>query len=358
MSVAVPASLPGLKLDHDERHHRIPGLHPGSSLFLRQLPAKLPRGRDVLYVHGATFPSALSIAYRFDGRAWRDELCDAGFEVWALDFQGFGGSDPYPEMARPAEHSAPLGGVADACRQLQTAVQFIRSHRGGQRVSIIAHSWASMVAGCLAACHPELVDRLVLFGPITRRRQTMEPVRLPGWRLISLKDQWERFTEAVPARATPVLSPRHFAEWGERYLDVDPDSRRRSPPSVKVPSGPFQDILDAWAGRLAYDPACLTAPVAIVRGEWDNYCTDADAHWLFTSGAAIRRDIKIGRATHLMHLEAMRKALYRESVAFLVGGDEPQLGEQQIGEQSCNERSSASSRCPPTSRGGRLRHRQ
>ena len=344
MSAAVPAALAMLKLDRNERHHRIPGLHPSCSLVLRQLPAKLRRGRDVLYAHGASFRCALSIAYRFDGRAWRDRLCDAGFEVWAHDFHGSAA------QIRSADGTPRrVGGVAAAFHQPKT-FNLMSSHRG-QRVSILAHSWASMAAGCLAACHPELIDRLVLVGPITRRRQTTEPVPLPGWPLISRKDQWERSTEE-PARATPVVSLLGFAGWGERYLDLDPDSPRRSPPSVKVPSGPSQDILDAWAS--------LTAPVAIVRGECDSDCTDADADWLFTapSGAAIRRDIKIGRAIHRMHLEAKREALYRESIASLMGGDQPQRGEQQIGEQSCNERSSASSRCPPTSRGGRLRHRQ
>jgi hypothetical protein len=40
------------------------------------------------------------------------------------------------------------------------------------------------------------------------------------------------------------------------------------------------------------------------------------------SAAPIKRDIKISRGTHLMHLETMRRALYRESVAFLEGDDE------------------------------------
>jgi len=128
----------------------------------------------------------------------------------------------------------------------------------------------------------------------------------------------------VPAGATPVLLKRYFDEWGERYLDVDPESRVRSPASVKVPSGAFQDIFDAWAGELAYDPALVRAPIAIIRGEWDAYCTDQDAGWLFDalSASPMKRDIKISRATHLMHLETMRHALYRESIAFLNGGDE------------------------------------
>jgi hypothetical protein len=56
------------KLDPREQLFRIPGPRDGMSLFLRFLPAENtgPR-RPVLYVHGATFPSALSIAHRFDG---------------------------------------------------------------------------------------------------------------------------------------------------------------------------------------------------------------------------------------------------------------------------------------------------
>jgi len=69
-----------------------------------------PSGRTVLYVHGGIFPSALSIAHRFDDRSWRDELCAAGFHVWASDFYGFGRfSDPYPEMQQCPEGMAPLG---------------------------------------------------------------------------------------------------------------------------------------------------------------------------------------------------------------------------------------------------------
>jgi pimeloyl-ACP methyl ester carboxylesterase len=61
----------------------------------------------------------LSIAHRFDGRSWRDALCDAGFHVWGLDFHGFGESDPYPQMSEPAEAHLPLGRAAECSRQLE-----------------------------------------------------------------------------------------------------------------------------------------------------------------------------------------------------------------------------------------------
>jgi pimeloyl-ACP methyl ester carboxylesterase len=257
--------MPAL-LDPREAHFRIPSSHAGLSLFLRHLPPldRAPPQRVVLYVHGATFPSALSIAHRFDGRSWRDELCAAGFHVWGLDFHGYGASDPYPAMSAPPDGREPLCTAEDASRQLEQAVRFICQHHATERISIIAHSWGTIVAGRLAA-------------------------------------------------------------RGERWLDSDPVSRTRTPPSVRTPSGPWFDIGCAWAGDLAYEPARVGAPVAIIRGEWDSMCTDADAAWLFGAftSSPIRRDVKISRGTHLMHLEASRYALYRETQNFLAGGDEP-----------------------------------
>lgn len=316
------------KLDPREEHFRIPGPRAELSLFLRFLPAARtafePR-RAVLYVHGATFPSALSIAHRFDGRSWRDALNDAGYDVWGLDFYGFGHSDRYPEMDRPSTDHPPLCIAADAAEQLEAAVRFILGHRGLDQVSLISHSWGSMPASLLAARHPHLVDRIVLFAPIARRdsRRYETPPSFPAWRIVTAEDQWKRFIEDVPAHEPPVLSRLHFGDWSARYLDSDPESRAHDPAGVKTPLGPFSEIIKAWHGQLACDPSQVRAPVAIIRGEWDGLIGDDDARWLFDvlTQAPVKCDIKIGRGTHLMHLEAMRPALWRESIGFLGGND-------------------------------------
>jgi len=88
--------MPLLKLDPMEKHFFVPSPLDGLKLFLRCLPAHVAstgKLKIVLYVHAGTIPSSLSIAHRFNRHSWRDELVDAGFEVWGLDFQGFGGSD-------------------------------------------------------------------------------------------------------------------------------------------------------------------------------------------------------------------------------------------------------------------------
>jgi pimeloyl-ACP methyl ester carboxylesterase len=317
------------KLDPREEHFRIPGPFPELQLFLRYLPAPNTAGaerRPVLYVHGATFPSALSIAHRFDGVSWRDALNAAGFDVWALDFHGFGHSDRYPEMEEPADKHPPLCNAQDAGEQVEAAVRFILEHQGVGRLSFVSHSWGSMPAGRFAGKYPAMVDRMVMFGPIARRAPRRYETAPPGpaWRVIAVEDQWKRFIEDVPAGEPPVLLRAHFDEWGERYLDSEPGSRTRHPAGVKVPAGPFSDILRAWHGELGYDPGLVQAPVAVIRGEWDGLVPDEDARWLFDAFKAspVKRDIKISRGTHLMHFEVMRAALYRETNAFLSEEDQ------------------------------------
>lgn len=49
----------------------------------------------------------------------------------------------------------------------------------------------------------------------------------------------------------------------------------------------------------------------MVLGEWDSLCTDADASRLLAGlGSRDKADVKIERATHLMHLESQRAVLY------------------------------------------------
>lgn len=285
----------------------------------------------VLFVHGATFPSALAAGYRFDGHSWMDDLSDAGFDVWALDFAGYGESDRYPEMREPPDAHSPLG-RADVCsRQIAEAIRFVRARQRAPTVSIVAHSWGTVPAGLYATQDPSSLNRLVLFGPVTQRHEAAEPQksgaasREPAYDFVTIQAQRDRFYGYVPSGEAPVLEARHFDRWAPAYLASDPTSGARMPPSVQVPFGPSTDTEEAWAGTLAYDPACIVCPTLIVRGEWDSVTTDADAHWLYRALRAcpLKRDVVISRATHVMHLESSRYQLYREVQIFLEASDRP-----------------------------------
>src|SRR6266702_2517620 len=62
-------------------------------------PTASRRGLPILILHGATFPSGNAAGWKIDGRSWMDELAATGYEVYALDFLGYGESDRYPEMS-------------------------------------------------------------------------------------------------------------------------------------------------------------------------------------------------------------------------------------------------------------------
>ena len=287
------------------------------TLSLRRWPGA---GDPVIYVHGATFPSALSVGYRFGGVSWADHLHAKGFDVWGFDFFGFGGSTRPPAMRAPAAGSAPIGRAAEAAIALGAVVDQIRSTRGIVRVHIVAHSWGTMVAGLLASERAETVGRVVMFAPFAQRQMTglPSPNGIGAWRDVSVAGQLKRFVEDVPPGHAPVLLEPDLAEWGPAYLATDPEALSRAPAAVRIPNGPQADVIAATSGRLAFDPGKVGSPTLIVRGAWDRLCHDGDAAWLMERlGAREKTDVVIPAATHLMHLERGRDGLFAATADWL-----------------------------------------
>jgi pimeloyl-ACP methyl ester carboxylesterase len=298
---------------------RLPGANGAPALHVAVQRVADRGAPDVLYIHGATFPSALSIFFRFDGVSWADALNRAGFNAWGLDFAGYGESERPAAMREEPQQAAPIGRAGEAAAQIRRAVEHIRCVNGGARVHLIAHSWGTTAAGRFAADHPELVGRIVLFGPITERRTHSSPPFLGAWRFVNVWEQYRRLIEDVPRGHAPVLSDAHMDAWARAYLASDAESGSRTPPAVKTPNGPLADIFAAWSGMLPYDPGAIRAPVLIVRGEWDSLSTDADVAALLGAlrAAPVVRDVKIAQGTHLLHLERHRGALYAAASDFL-----------------------------------------
>lgn len=283
----------------------------------------------VLLIHGATFPTALASAYRMDGHSWMDDLAARGFDVWALDFAGYGESERYPEMSAPADSAPPLLRTSDGADQIASTVDAILGWSHAEKVSLVAHSWGTLPAGLFAATAPDRVDRLVLFGPVARRsgsRGSDAPKRA-AHRLVSLADQWRSFQSGLPAGVSSRIDRSVFETWGASYLQTDPASGLRNPPSVKVPVGPSADVGEAWSGSFPYSPEGIRAPVLIVRGEWDIVTTDEDLDWLCRqlSGAAQVSISTLEGGTHRMHLEGRRQDLFDEVGKFLEAAPSPNL---------------------------------
>lgn len=298
----------------------LPATASDPALHLRRQRAGGTARGAALYVHGATFPSALSLFFRFDGRSWADALTAAGFDAWGFDFAGYGDSERYLAMHQPADAAPPLGRVDAAERQLASVLHAVRRLAGEQLpLHLIAHSWGTLVALRCASTFADTLASLTLFGPVAQRDGPSEPVSSPAWRTLTIWEQYRRFIADVPRGEPNVLLDRHIDAWASAYLATDPASASRYPPAVQVPAGPMADIGALWSGEPLVDASRVRAPTLLVRGEWDSVCDDRDAAHLVRSmsGTSVR-DRVIAKGTHLMHLETSRIDLHRVVNEFLL----------------------------------------
>lgn len=293
----------------------------GLSIALhRRPPAQARSGwAPVLFVHGATFPSALAADFPFGGCSWMERLAARGHDTWALDFLGFGKSDRYHEMAGADAEGVPLGDSSDAAVQISSAVDFIKQITCAPRVCLIAHSWGCIPAARFVAADPQMLERFTMYAPVVTRPGPYE--RSPQRRFwdVSADYQRRRFAGLVPVGVNPLIDPLDLEPWLEAYVASDPTSALRAPPSARVPYGPTADIDRVWNGVELFDPAEIRVPTLIVFGEWDVTTTTEDALRLYRAltHAPERQLTLLDRGTHIMHLELARPRLYAAVTAFL-----------------------------------------
>jgi len=275
-------------------------------------------GAAVLYVHGATFPASMSVGWRMQGVSWLDHLQQSGFDAWGFDFAGYGGSSRPAALAAPADAAPPFGNSVAAAAQIIEVLEHIRRARPNTPIHVVAHSWGTLPAQRVAAERPDLIQRLVLFGPVATRTGDRNTTPAPAWQLITSQMQRPRQREGMPDSLPTPVTAQELERWCDAYLATDGASASRTPASVKVPNGPMADIARMWAGECLVDSGRVKQPTLIIRGEWDDVTTDSDAQRLFAElGAAEKRDIKIAGGNHWLHLQPRRTALWAEVTAFL-----------------------------------------
>jgi pimeloyl-ACP methyl ester carboxylesterase len=152
--------------------------------------------RVVIFVHGAGTPGSVAFDTPFADDSWMAALAGAGFDVFSLDFTGYGRSTrpgpmqdacnvaadrqsafvPVP-LATPCPATYPhtLTTIASDWTDLAAVVDYVRALRGIDRVHLVAWSLGGPRAGGYAARHPDRVHRLVLLAPAYNRASRAEP---------------------------------------------------------------------------------------------------------------------------------------------------------------------------------------
>ncbi len=153
-------------------------------LYLRERVKGTPDpSKLVLFVHGAGTPAEVSFDVPFADYSWMAYLADAGYDVFAVDMEGYGRS------ARPAAMSDKCNlnevqraeyKVAADCKATMTsgvttlasdwndvgaAVDYVLGLRHASKLNLVGWSQGGPRSAGWAAQHPDKVNKLVLLAP-------------------------------------------------------------------------------------------------------------------------------------------------------------------------------------------------
>lgn len=299
---------------------RLP-VEPGIEIqVLHRAPSPGQRGRGpVLFVHGATFSSASAFDAPLPGGSWLEQVAARGFDVYAVDVRGYGGSTRPPAMDQDPAANPPFADAAEASRDVEAAVAYVLKVARAERLDLVGWSWGTTLAAGYAARHPATVDRLVLFAPVWFPIQA--PKYAGAYRSATHDGVRATNTGGIPAERVEEVSPSAWFEtWWTATLATDPAAATRTPPAVRAPNGVLKDLGEAWAaGEPTYDPAAIQAATLLVVGEWDKVTPPAMARDLFPllTHAREKRLVLLSEGTHFMALETHRSRLFGEVQHFL-----------------------------------------
>lgn len=123
----------------------IPSDTPGIELYVRnKRPASMntfSNEKTIVMVHGATYSIGSLYDVELDGFTFLDYLASHGYDVYAVDVRGYGGSTRPPEMEQPADLNPPLVRTETGVRDFGTAVDYVLKRRNLTKVNILGMSW-------------------------------------------------------------------------------------------------------------------------------------------------------------------------------------------------------------------------
>ncbi len=314
----------------------VQGRDQGVKLFVREkrlenLP-KITRDNVVLFVHGTPSPASIVFDVPISGYSWLDYVAQRGFNSFTLDIRGFGRSARPSEMKESASQNLPLVRADQVMRDIDAAVDYIRSKRKIDRVSLVGWSIGASWSALYATLHPEKVNKLVMFGAVYGKNpgyvkafgDPANPDRpfyeMGAYRYVTKKEILDGWDGWIKPELRDVWREKEVIDaWIDALFASDPSSRQRTPESIQVPSGPYIDWHEIHAGRSLFDPARIKVPTLIVRGSAEEMISSEAADELLQklTGAPYKRRLDIGDSTHYALLEKNRLQLYREVQAFL-----------------------------------------
>ena len=140
----------------------------------------------VLFVHGAGTPAEVTFDVPYKDYSWMAYLARAGFDVYSMNMTGYGRSTRPPAMNDPCNflkeqqaqfvprqipapcapsHPAPISTMESDWNDLGAVIDYLRTLRRVDKVSLVAWSQGGPRTGGYAVRNPEKVARLVVLAP-------------------------------------------------------------------------------------------------------------------------------------------------------------------------------------------------
>jgi non-heme chloroperoxidase len=232
-------------------------------LFLWKKPA--PAGGSngtILFVHGSSMASQPTFDLQVPGRpdsSVMDWFAARGFDTWCMDMEGYGRSD----KNRPINCD-----IANGADDLAAGSEYVLKHSQHKKLHLYGISSGALRAALFAQRHPQRVGRLALDSfvwtgkgsPTLAERKK----KLPEFQSKNRRPIDRAFVRGIFARDHPGTADDATIEaFADAILKLD-DS---------VPTGTYVDMCSKLP---LVDPAKITAPTIVMRGEYDGIASLED----------------------------------------------------------------------------------
>jgi pimeloyl-ACP methyl ester carboxylesterase len=262
-----------------------------------------PRLPVLFLVHGSSVSSLPSFDLTVPGAgeySLMNVFARWGFDVWTMDFEGYGKS------AVTTGNSDIASGVAD----LKAAMAVVERDTGQTRFNFMGESSGAIRAGAFAVAEPDRVERLVLEAftytgkgspTLAKRGEQTEFYRTHNRRPRDEKMILSIFTRDKPGTSDPRV-PAAIA-------------KAEMPNGDSVPTGTY---LDMTANLPLVDPTKVQCPVLMVRGQYDGISTEEDLLDFFTRlPTPDKQYVVIPGAAHAVGMSLTRADLWHVMLEFL-----------------------------------------
>jgi pimeloyl-ACP methyl ester carboxylesterase len=238
--------------------------HKGDvKLFLWEKRAVTPESQGtVLFVHGSSMASQPTFDLSVPGRpnsSVMDWFARRGFDTWSVDMEGYGRSDKHRDINCD---------IANGADDLAAASSYILEQRNSGPFLVYGISSGALRAAAFCERHPDRVKRLALdaFVWTGKGSPTLaeRAKRLPEFLAKNRRPVDRAFVHSIFNRDHPgTAEDRTIEAFADAILALD-DS---------MPTGTYVDM----TSRLPIiDPAKITVPTIVMRGQWDGIASFDD----------------------------------------------------------------------------------